>query len=119
MEEQEQLFLQQLRSSGLITRSAGIQMQIALVPNDDVELVPGSVCPNAFSREGYGLTLPRGPSQHLRWDTAEEYHVRCADGRQHSTDPMPGALRASLQPGDAGDPTPTHARPCFVPALSS
>jgi len=48
VEEQEQLFLQQLRSSGLITRSAGIQMQIALVPNDDVELVPGSVRPNAF-----------------------------------------------------------------------
>ena len=29
--------------------------------------------------------------------------MRCADGRQHSTDPMPGALRASLQPGDAGE----------------
>ena len=58
VEEQEQLFLQLLRSSGLITRSAGIQMQIALVPNDDVELVPGSVRPNAL--------LPRG----LRPDAA-------------------------------------------------
>ena len=37
-------------------------MQIALVPNDDVELVAGS---------------------HLRYDTAAEYAVRMADGQSH------------------------------------
>ena len=52
--------------------SAGIQMQIALVANDDVQLVPGS---------------------HARWDSAAEYDVRCADGRVRAgvaQDPFPG-----------------------------
>ena len=39
--------------------------------------------------------------------------MRCADGRQHSTDPMPGALRASLQPGDAGEPPRSPRAPLF------
>ena len=59
-------------ASGLHTFSAGIQMQIALVGNDDVQLVPGS---------------------HARWDSAAEYDVRCADGRVRAgvaQDPFPG-----------------------------
>lgn len=55
-------------------------MQIALIPSEDVQLVPGS---------------------HARWDTPAEYDVRCADGRKRSTHEMPGSLRASLGPGDA------------------
>ena len=57
-----------------------VQLQIALVPSDDVELVRGS---------------------HLRWDTAEEWRIRLGDGRAHaSSDHMPGACRIALQPGD-------------------
>lgn len=60
---------------------SSIQMQIALVPSDDVEIVPGS---------------------HRRWDTRDEYYIRKADEQTHNTsNDMPGALRASLQPGDA------------------
>ena len=54
-------------------------MQIALVANDDFELVRGS---------------------HARYDSAEEYAVRLADGGAHSTDEMPGAVRIVLEPGD-------------------
>lgn len=57
-----------------------VQLQIALIPSDDVELVSGS---------------------HLRWDTAEEWHVRLGDGKAHArSDHMPGACRIALQPGD-------------------
>lgn len=60
---------------------SGIQMQIPLVASADIEYVPGS---------------------HLRWDTAEEYAIRCADGRaRNRSNTMPGALRFELQPGDA------------------
>jgi ectoine hydroxylase-related dioxygenase (phytanoyl-CoA dioxygenase family) len=59
----------------------GVQMQIALVANDDVEYVPGS---------------------HLRWDTPEEYAIRRADGGRNSrSNAMPGAVRVALEPGDA------------------
>ena len=58
-----------------------IQLQIALVPSDDVEVVPGS---------------------HLRWDTPDEYAIRRADGGIHNrSNRMPGALRVALQSGDA------------------
>ena len=56
---------------------SGIQLQIALVPSDDAEVVPGS---------------------HLRWDTDEEYAIRLKDNQSNN---MPGAIRADLQPGDA------------------
>lgn len=60
---------------------SGLQMQIALAPSDDVEYVPGS---------------------HLRWDSEEEYHIRKAEDQKNNTsDEMPGALRVSLEPGDA------------------
>lgn len=54
-EQDEKQFLAEEAYSGLGVISAGIQMQIALVPNDDVQLVPGS---------------------HLRWDTPGLGHNR-------------------------------------------
>jgi hypothetical protein len=78
-EADERQYLEEQVRSGL-THAHGMQMQIALVPNDDVELVRGS---------------------HLRWDLPEEYAVRCADGRAHSTAEMPGAVRVELAAGDA------------------
>jgi hypothetical protein len=58
-----------------------VQLQIALVPSDDVELIPGS---------------------HLRWDSNEEWRVRLGDRKAHAcSDGMPGACRIALQPGDA------------------
>ena len=78
-EADERQFIEEQVANGL-THSHGVQMQIALVPNDDVELVKGS---------------------HLRWDLDEEYAVRCADNRAHATEVMPGSTRIALQPGDA------------------
>lgn len=58
-----------------------IQLQIALLASDDVELVPGS---------------------HLRWDTTEEYHIRKADdGANSRSNAISGAQCIALQPGDA------------------
>lgn len=58
-----------------------IQLQVALVPSDDVEVVPGS---------------------HLRWDTPAEYAIRRADeGLDNRSNAMPGALRVALEAGDA------------------
>lgn len=60
---------------------AGLQMQIALVPSDDLELVPGS---------------------HLRDYTAAEHAICVADnGANNRANDMPGAVRLSLEPGDA------------------
>jgi hypothetical protein len=62
-------------------RLADIQMQIALVPTEDSEYVPGS---------------------HLRWDTPDEYQIRKADGEKHNrSNQMPGAARTHQDPGDA------------------
>tara|TARA_B100000809_G_scaffold266218_2_gene327892 strand:- start:1459 stop:2286 length:828 start_codon:yes stop_codon:yes gene_type:complete len=59
----------------------GMQMQIALVPSDDSEYVPGS---------------------HLRWDTEEEYAIRLKDNQAcNNSNAMPGTMRVALQPGDA------------------
>lgn len=58
-----------------------VQMQIALIPSDDVEFVPGS---------------------HQRWDTEAEYAIRRTDeGANSRSNEMPDALRIALQPGDA------------------
>jgi ectoine hydroxylase-related dioxygenase (phytanoyl-CoA dioxygenase family) len=63
------------------SRQMGAQIQIALVPSEDIEVVPGS---------------------HLRWDTSEEYAIRLADGQKHNrSNSMPGAVRVRLQAGDA------------------
>lgn len=60
---------------------AGLQMQIALVPTDDLELVPGS---------------------HLRDYSPEEHAICIADGGiNNRSNDMPGAVRLSLEPGDA------------------
>lgn len=62
-------------------RIQGMQMQIALVPSEDSEYVPGS---------------------HLRWDTPEEYFIRLADNQKHNrSNLMPGAVRTHQEPGDA------------------
>lgn len=59
----------------------GMQLQIALAPSEDIEVVPGS---------------------HLRWDTPEEYAIRKTDGGAHNrSNAMPGAVRVKQQPGDA------------------
>jgi hypothetical protein len=60
---------------------AGVQLQVALVPSDDVEIVAGS---------------------HLRYDTPEEYAIRRADGgKNNRSNSMPGSTRAALAAGDA------------------
>ena len=60
---------------------AGLQMQIALVPTDDLELVPGS---------------------HLRDYSPEEHAICVADGEIHNrSNDMPGAVCRHLEPGDA------------------
>jgi hypothetical protein len=75
-DEQEKALIDELTRSG-----TSIQMQIALVPSEDVEYVPGS---------------------HLRWDTPAEYALRKAEGGKHNrSNHMPGALRLKLAAGDA------------------
>ena len=60
---------------------SGMQFQIALVPSDDIEIVPGS---------------------HLRWDTDAEYTIRKAEGgKNNRSNHMPGALRVHQEAGDA------------------
>ena len=60
---------------------AGLQMQIALEASDDLELVPRS---------------------HLRDYTPAEHAICVADGEiNNRSNKMPGAVRVSLQPGDA------------------
>jgi ectoine hydroxylase-related dioxygenase (phytanoyl-CoA dioxygenase family) len=59
----------------------GIQFQIALVDNDDLEYVPYS------------------PG---RYDSPAEYYIRCADDRSHNREGgMPNALRLQQRAGDA------------------
>ncbi|MCX6016968.1 MAG: phytanoyl-CoA dioxygenase family protein [Chloroflexi bacterium] len=68
-----------LRTAG--ENGAGMQMQIALLPSDDIEIVPGS---------------------HLRWDTPAEYAIRKADDWAHNrSNAMPGAQRMHQNAGDA------------------
>jgi hypothetical protein len=75
-EEEER---QAIDAGGGLGRS--VQLQVALVPSDDVEVVPGS---------------------HRRWDTDAEYAIRRADEqRNNRSNAMPGALRVALAPGDA------------------
>lgn len=59
----------------------GVQLQVALVPSDDLELVPES---------------------HSRDYTDAERHI-CIDGgeKNNRSNNMPGAIRLSLDPGDA------------------
>jgi hypothetical protein len=58
-----------------------VHVQLALLPSEDVEVVPGS---------------------HLRWDTPEEHAIRkAAFSRAWEPDRMPGAVRVTLGAGDA------------------
>lgn len=67
--------------SKLVRSGNSIQMQIPLVPSEDIEYVPGS---------------------HLRWDTPAEYAIRKVDGGANNrANNMPGALRLALAAGDA------------------
>ena len=81
-----------------------VQLQIALLPSDDVELVRGS---------------------HLVWDTPEQWHVRLADNKAHcrppGSDHMPRAERIALRPGDAlaFNPFGTHRLPRFPMNIKS
>ena len=60
---------------------AGLQMQVALVPTDDLELVPGS---------------------HSRDYSPEEHAICVADGETHNrSNDMPGAVRLHQEPSDA------------------
>lgn len=59
----------------------GVHIHIAFVPDDNLEIVPGT---------------------HLRWDTPEEFEIRKGlNGRKTNADDMPGATRISLAAGDA------------------
>ena len=78
-EDEERQALHDMKTNGLL-HARGCQMQVALVPSDDVELVKGS---------------------HLRWDSPAEYAVRRANGGRNSTGVMPNSTRIALQPGDA------------------
>jgi hypothetical protein len=61
--------------------SAALQLQVALEPSADVEVVPGS---------------------HQRWDNPAEYAIRRADdGKNNRSPAMPGAVRLKLEAGDA------------------
>ena len=68
-----------IAAGGELGRS--VQLQIALAPSDDVEVVPGS---------------------HKRWDTEAEYTIPRGDEQNNSrSNSMPGARRVALEAGDA------------------
>jgi hypothetical protein len=61
--------------------TSAIQLQIALVPSEDTEYVPGS---------------------HLRLDTNDEAYIRFADNQKYNgSSLMPNAVRTHQEPGDA------------------
>lgn len=57
----------------------GAQLMLALVPSESSEYLPGS---------------------HLRWDTEDELQMRLADGGEHATCDLDGAVRVKQAPGD-------------------
>jgi hypothetical protein len=62
-------------------RQTGIQLQIALVETEDIEYVPFSAS---------------------RYDSPQEYYIRCEDNRAHNREGgMPNAMRVHQRPGDA------------------
>jgi len=77
-EEEEKATLKKMANSPIILD--GVQFQIPLVDSDDIEYVPYSAA---------------------RFDSPEEYYIRCADNRSHQRDGnMPNALRVPLKAGD-------------------
>ncbi|WP_135556278.1 phytanoyl-CoA dioxygenase family protein [Paenibacillus cymbidii] len=76
-EEEEKRILRDIRDSDLVD---GLQMQIPLYDNADIEYVPYSA---------------------NRYDSPEEYYIRLADGWSHNREEgMPNAIRMHLQAGD-------------------
>lgn len=57
----------------------GLHVHIALTPDDNLEIVPGT---------------------HARWDTPEELEIRKGLNGKKRNDPLPGAIRVSLEAGD-------------------
>lgn len=57
-----------------------IRVNIALIPDDNLEIVPGS---------------------HTRWDTKEELEIRKELNGKKNTSEMPGSTKIVLNPGDA------------------
>ncbi|WP_164545606.1 phytanoyl-CoA dioxygenase family protein [Paenibacillus albus] len=79
-DEEERRMLDQIRQSDF-NDNAGIQFQIALIDNDDIEYVPYSA---------------------NRHDSPEEAYIRLADNKSHNQeDGMPNAMRIPLKAGDA------------------
>jgi len=77
-EPDEQAQRRIIRESG--GRGRAVQIQIALEPSADVEIVPAS---------------------HVRWDTPDEYAIRLGEGGRNSRSRrMPGAERIALAAGD-------------------
>lgn len=59
----------------------GFHAHIALVPDDNLEIIPGT---------------------HARWDTPEEFEIRKGkNDKKPNSDEMPGAIRIRLNAGDA------------------
>jgi len=75
--EKEKAVILRLRRERLVS---GVQFQIALVDNDDLEYIPYSAG---------------------RYDTEEEFYVRLADNWSHATEPLPNSIRLKLKAGDA------------------
>jgi hypothetical protein len=80
-EEERERFDAEVDRIENLGRVVGMQMQIALVPSEDSEYVPGS---------------------HLLWDTDGQYFIRQGEGQKHNqSNLMPGAVRMHQRPGDA------------------
>jgi len=75
--EKEKELVLRLRTKRIVS---GVQFQIALIDNDDLEYIPYSAG---------------------RYDTEEEFYVRIADNWSHATDPLPNSIRFRLKAGDA------------------
>lgn len=80
-DEQEERRRLEQAWKGEYEQGFGLQFQIALVDNDDIEYVPYSV---------------------NRYDSPEEAYIRLADNKSHCREEgMPNAIRVALKAGDA------------------
>ena len=79
-DEERQMFDAEVEKIRTADRVSSMQLQIALVPSEDNQYVPGS---------------------HLTWDTPDQRFIRLADGQKHNrSNLMPDAVGAHLEPGD-------------------
>jgi len=80
-EKEKAAILQESERLAATRKSSGIQLQIALIPSDHSQFVPGS---------------------HRRWDTDEEFYIRKSnDLRYACSNLMPNAVATHQSPGDA------------------